>query len=111
MRKTSPKWKHHDGYVLVFMPSHPMANANGAILAHRMIAYDAGLLKNKRMEVHHKNGDKADNRLRNLQIISKSEHARITWKGKKRGHWSRARRLKWSEFMMGNTNYKGTTKK
>src|SRR3990167_9788897 len=46
------------GYINVFEPKHPMARKNGYIKLHRKIMYDAGLLKNSVLEVHHLNGNK-----------------------------------------------------
>lgn len=72
------------GYVQLFRPEHPTAQKNGYVMEHRMIAYDAGLLTDLSMEVHHRNGDKTDNRIENLEVLTKAEHTSITWKGKRR---------------------------
>lgn len=51
------------GYVKILMPEHP--NANGSyVLEHRLIVERAiGRLLTDEENVHHKNGDRADNRL------------------------------------------------
>lgn len=72
------------GYYDLYEPSHPIAKKNGYVLEHRMMAYDAGLLQDLSMEVHHKNRVKTDNRLDNFQILTKAKHTQITWKGVKR---------------------------
>jgi hypothetical protein len=66
------------GYVTIFEPTHPVANKNGYARLHRIVAYNAGLLTDLSMEVHHINGNRKDNRLENLQVISKIEHAKIS---------------------------------
>ncbi len=66
------------GYETVFEPLHPVAMKNGYARVHRMVAYDTGFLKDLTLEVHHKNGIKTDNRLENLEVMSKVEHAKIT---------------------------------
>lgn len=71
------------GYVHIFKPEHPEAMKNGYVREHRMIAYDAGLLRNPNDEVHHINGIKADNRLENLEIMSKEKHTALTHRGRK----------------------------
>lgn len=40
-----------------------------------MVAWDAGLLPDAAMEVHHDNEQRDDNRLSNLVILSKANHA------------------------------------
>lgn len=95
------------GYVQIFKPEHPVAQKNGYVMEHRMIAYDAGLLTDLSMEVHHKNEIKTDNRLKNLEVLPKEKHSSITWKGKKRGTWSKERRKAKSKQMQGNQNWKG----
>ncbi len=73
------KW----GYYEIFEPKHPLAKKNGYIREHRMIAYNAGLLTDSKMEVHHRNGIKTDNRVENLEVMTKAEHTSISWKGVK----------------------------
>lgn len=72
------------GYIHIFKPEHPLAMKNGYVREHRMIVYDAGILKDPNHEIHHKNGDKTDNRLENLEVLPKEKHSSITWKGVKR---------------------------
>lgn len=75
----------NDGYLSVFEPTHPAAGRNGYVRVNRMVAYDAGLLTDLADEVHHRNQNKLDNRLDNLEVLSKAGHATITTpKGSKR---------------------------
>lgn len=63
-----------DGYVALYEPSHPIAQADGYVAEHRKVAWDAGLLTDPEMHVHHRNGDKTDNRLENLEVLTAAEH-------------------------------------
>jgi hypothetical protein len=56
------------GYVRVFEPSHPLANADGYVLQHRKVVYDAGIEIPPGAHVHHLNRNRADNRLENLAV-------------------------------------------
>lgn len=92
----NPAWKgglveHSRGYLYVHAPDHPFAS-NAYVFEHRLIMerwlrehrpksqYLTGLGNNKYLRqdiiVHHKNGDKKDNRLENLECMTQSEHMR-----------------------------------
>lgn len=64
-----------DGYIDVFEPLHPMAKANGYVAEHRKVWFDAGRVLREGHHLHHKNWDKQDNRLENLEELTASEHA------------------------------------
>jgi hypothetical protein len=62
------------GYVDMYAPGHPLARKNNRVLLHRKVAWDAGLLTDPEMVVHHINGDRSDNRLENLEVLPKDIH-------------------------------------
>lgn len=64
------------GYLLILRPDHPLANGQGYVLEHRLVAYEAGLLTDPACHVHHKDGDKLNNVLRNLEVLTASDHHR-----------------------------------
>ena len=84
------KWSHNllskDGYRLVRVGAHhPLADPNGYVKEHILIAASVyGLKSVEGMIVHHRNGDKLDNRIENLQIMSIAEHNRTHNKEKNR---------------------------
>ena len=65
------KWKGgkslSKGYIAILNPDHPLARRGGYVLEHRYVAAkEWGIDAVKDMIVHHKNGDKSDNRIENL---------------------------------------------
>lgn len=73
------------GYIWIYMPTHPFATQDGYILEHRLIVEQRiGRYLEKKEHIHHMNHVSWDNRSENLMIVSPAEHNRIIHKGKKR---------------------------
>lgn len=75
-----PNWKGgrtvtSHGYVLVKAPDHPDADTRGYVYEHRLVAEQKlGRRIDSDEHVHHKNGDKQDNRPENLVVLHETEH-------------------------------------
>lgn len=63
------------GYVLEYSPDHPNSDKSGFVLQHRLVAecYLGRLLRRDEV-VHHRNGDRADNRWQNLLVMTRDKH-------------------------------------
>lgn len=58
-------------------PSHPRRNSNGLYPLHRVLMENKlGRLLKRTEDVHHINGDRFDNSVNNLEVLSRSEHAK-----------------------------------
>ena len=86
----NPKWRgglriNKFGYVFIYSPYHPYCNIDKVVVEHRLIMEK----KIKRFlmpseVIHHKNGITSDNRIENLELMSKSEHSILHKKLKSR---------------------------
>ena len=54
-----------------------MASVDGYALEHRKLMWDAGYEVGSEDQVHHVNGEKTDNRIANLVVMSASDHHRV----------------------------------
>ena len=86
----------HD-YISEYAPGHPFSNEYGRVLQHRLVVernsdrfdekFFTEINGNKYLKpeycVHHINEDKTDNRIENLQILTKSEHTSLHNSSKK----------------------------
>lgn len=64
------------GYIALHIPNHPMANKGGNVYEHRLVmAEHLGRWLSAEESVHHKNGNRKDNRLSNLELWSKAQPA------------------------------------
>ena len=60
----------------MYAPNHPCRDKGGFVLEHRLIMEQhIGRTLAPSEIVHHKNGNKEDNRIENLEITNRSAHA------------------------------------
>lgn len=66
------KW----GYVRLRCPGHPAANSRGYAQEHRVVWWNHRGPIPAGWVVHHKNHDRVDNRIENLELLPNGEHTR-----------------------------------
>ena len=79
-RRKTPK-----GYYVRYVPDHPNASKNGLVMEHRLVVEEyLGVILPSEFVVHHINGNKADNRIENLAIMTNAAHTALhNYGGKK----------------------------
>lgn len=96
-------FRHTDGYLMVHAPDHPFSGVKGYVLAHRLVVeqhlrehhpgspflirVDRVAYLRPEIEVHHINEIKDDNRIENLQPMTKAEHCALHREALTRGRW------------------------
>lgn len=78
----NPNWKGgrimHEGYVLIYCPQHPNANANRNVYEHQLVMEKhLGRYLKKGEVVHHIDGNKSNNDISNLLLLTNSDHAKL----------------------------------
>lgn len=69
--------QHSAGYRLLYCPMHPTASC-GYVKEHRVVAETkCGRSLAPGEMVHHRNGDKTDNRPENLEVMTAAAHTRL----------------------------------
>lgn len=87
--RNNPAWRggrvvDQDGYVLVKQPDHPHADRHGYVREHRLVMErEFGRFLLPTEVVHHRDGDRGNNRPENLEIFeSNGKHLAETLQGK-----------------------------
>ena len=67
---------NNSGYVQVLCPEHERADRNGYVMEHILIfERESGIKIPKNCCVHHINGNRKDNRIQNLCMMTRSAHS------------------------------------
>lgn len=75
VRWNGGKSRHTAGYIRILSPDHPNHDHQGYVFEHRLVMEQhLGRYLTVDEVVHHINGNKHDNRIENLQLMTKKEH-------------------------------------
>ena len=84
------KLLHQGKYWLIFKPDHPYSDQKGYVREHRLVLEEfLGRYLSKDELVHHKNGIKTDNRIGNLEVMTRSQHIKMHHKKILDARWKR----------------------
>src|SRR5687767_10040755 len=81
--KTHPAWKggfriDDDGYIRTYAPDHPWPRRGGYVPEHvRLMELHIGRRIRSDEVVHHRNEDRQDNRLENLELMMGPAHSQL----------------------------------
>lgn len=66
------------GYWAGYVPNHPYANAAGIVYLHRYLkSIEVGYWIPTELHVHHKDENKLNNSVSNLEILTREDHAKL----------------------------------
>lgn len=83
MREKNNMWKGGEkingyGYKEIYKPEHPTASSTGYVKEHRLVVEEnLGRILDRKEVVHHIDGDKRNNHINNLRVMTHSEHTRL----------------------------------
>lgn len=86
-----PKWRGgrsvaSNGYVLIRLPGHHLADVRGYVYEHRLVAEQVlGRALTAGEIPHHKNGIKTDNRPENIEVLPSRAHHHVQHRTVSRG--------------------------
>lgn len=70
--------KRTDGYIMVYVPDHPLATKEGYVMEHILVMEKhIGRYITRDEVVHHINENRSDNRIENLRLMTFKEHAKF----------------------------------
>ena len=76
--RTGSSSKTGAGYIQVSIKKHPLFPGLRFVYEHRLMMAEYLDRKLRRNEaVHHRNGNRTDNRIKNLELMSTKKHAQI----------------------------------